>query len=453
VQKDDVSVEQLEEDGGLLSPEQAQRYKRKRNGQKVTKKDGEKTLYVRRDLKNAWELIAWADAQGFKAVQRPEDMHVTICYSKEPFDWDALEPKQDSIANHVISTRKVQQFGDAVVLTFESPLLAEDHQELRDAGASYDFDKYQPHVTISWEKPPKDVEEIEPFQGTLDFGPEIFQPINDDWKDDHDEIVLRKADQALADMLNDAVLKGKKMPLNTAASLTTSRLISLGFLDQAMKSGHEQYQVTEVLDDRTCPVCQYMHGKLFSVASQHSRVMQALGVDDPSALKTIAPWPGQGSDDMSELQGMSLEGMQDAGYGSPPYHPGCRGFLVPIGEVETTIPLGGDAEDAQEPIAAQANLATLFEAAEVGEAAETVAPVAGSWTQAEVEELQWKHLQITDPAVFKEANDAFLSGDYDECELITDEYMAAHVVAKEEPFDPKDSNVRIRGDWVITRPV
>jgi len=71
----------------------------------------------------------------------------------------------------------------------------------------------------------------------------------------------------------------------------------------------------------------------------------------------------------------------------------------------------------------------------------TAAHVAQEWTPAEVEELQWKHLQITDPAVFKEANDAFLSGDYDECELITDEYMAAHVVAKEEPFDPKGSNV------------
>jgi len=147
--------------------------------------------------------------------------------------------------------------------------------------------------------------------------------------------VLRKADKALADMLNDAVLKGKKMPISTAAGLTTSRLISLGFLDQAIQDGHQQYQVTEVLDDRTCPVCQYMHGKIFNVSAQHARAMQALGTDDPAHLKTIAPWPGQSGDDMAELQGMSIAEMQDNGYGSPPYHPGCRGFLVPLGSVDT----------------------------------------------------------------------------------------------------------------------
>ena len=359
MQKDDVSVEQLEETGGLLEPEQGQKFKRKK--QKLTKKDGKKTLYVRRDLLNAWELIAWADKQGFKNVQRPEDMHVTICYWKEPFDWTDLGPKQDNVTI-VGGDRSLEKFGDAIVLRFNSQVLAGDHQNLRDAGASYDFDEYKPHVTLTWEGAPKALDKITPFAGNLQFGPEIFQPINKDWQEDHEEIVLRKADQLLADMLNDAVLKGKKMPISTAAAgLTTSRLISLGFLDQAQQDGQQQYQVTEILDDRTCPVCQYMHGKIFDVGAQHARVMQALGTDDPADLKTIAPWPGQSGDDLAELKGMSLDEMQDAGYGSPPYHPRCRGFLVPLGSVDTSIPLGGNDDDQQEPIENQPGLGDLID--------------------------------------------------------------------------------------------
>jgi hypothetical protein len=426
MQKDDVSVEQLEETGGLQEPEQGQRLKRKR--QKLTKKDGKKTLYVHRPLLNAWEVIAWADAQGFKNVQRPEDMHVTICYSKTPFDWTDLGPKMDNVTV-VGGSRGVQQFGDALVLRFDSDILAEDHQELIDAGASYDFDEYNPHITLTWEKQPKKMlAELSMFEGNLQFGPEEFAPINADWKEDHDEIVLRKADQALADMLNDAVLKGKKLPIATAASLTTSRLISLGFLQQAADDGVTQYQVTEVLDDRTCPVCQFMHGKIFSVAGQHSRALQALGTDDPADLKVIAPWPGQSGGDLAALKDLTLDEMQDAGYGSPPYHPGCRGFLVMAGSAPALPALDEDA------LLAEAAAAEAVEAAP-----------AEIWTPDAIEELQWKHLQITDPDVFKAANDAFLAGDYDLADAITEDFFSGHapgVVAKEDPFDPEGPYAR-----------
>ena len=66
----------------------------------MTKTEGPKTLYVNRPLLNAGQITAWAKAQGFKSVQKPEDMHVTICYSKAPFDWGDLEPKLDERRCH-----------------------------------------------------------------------------------------------------------------------------------------------------------------------------------------------------------------------------------------------------------------------------------------------------------------------------------------------------------------
>ncbi|MCZ3275982.1 hypothetical protein NYZ53_19970, partial [Acinetobacter baumannii] len=46
-----------------------------------------RTLYVRRDLLNAGELIAWARDAGFTTTLPADDMHVTIAYSRTPIDW------------------------------------------------------------------------------------------------------------------------------------------------------------------------------------------------------------------------------------------------------------------------------------------------------------------------------------------------------------------------------
>ena len=94
-------------------------------------------------------------------------------------------------------------------------------------------------------------------------------------------------------MLNDAVVNGGKVAADLGAQLTTSRLVSLGFLSEAQKLGVSKYQVDEVLDDRTCPVCEYMNGKTFDVDASSAGIVQQLSAADPQDLKDLAPWPGQ----------------------------------------------------------------------------------------------------------------------------------------------------------------
>lgn len=151
---------------------------------------------------------------------------------------------------------------------------------------------------------------------------------------------IRKADQALADMLNAAVMGTGRMQADLSANLTTSRLVTLGFLAEAQQKSITTYQVNEVLDSRTCPVCQYMHGKTFDVAQEYTRVLTALGTSDPKELKAIAPWPSQSKAGLRDLSGMTLSQMQSAGFGSPPYHPLCRGVLAITGTVTEQIQLG-----------------------------------------------------------------------------------------------------------------
>jgi hypothetical protein len=46
---------------------------------------------------------------------------------------------------------------------------------MREAGASWDWPDYQPHISLS--KAPVDLSKIEPYRGEIVLGPEIFEEI------------------------------------------------------------------------------------------------------------------------------------------------------------------------------------------------------------------------------------------------------------------------------------
>lgn len=148
-----------------------------------------KPMYVQRKLLNAADLIAWAKAQGFKSTPLAGDMHVTVLYSRQAVDPMKLGESWsgDEKGNLTIKPggpRAVEKLGDsAAVLLFASSDLSWRHQSMVEAGGSHDFDEYQPHVTISYEIPEgMDLDAIKPFTGELRFGPELFEPLDLDWK-------------------------------------------------------------------------------------------------------------------------------------------------------------------------------------------------------------------------------------------------------------------------------
>jgi hypothetical protein len=147
----------------------------------------------------------------------------------------------------------IQRFNKgAVILDRDSPDLTAERQGFRDAEASYDFASYRPHIAITCEGAPRDVSQIEPFQGELVVGPQEFKRINNDWKKDREETALNKADmRTRAERINGCVVNGGQVSADLSASFTTSQPISLGFLSQTTSQGVVRYRVDEVLDDRT----------------------------------------------------------------------------------------------------------------------------------------------------------------------------------------------------------
>jgi phage gp29-like protein len=146
-------------------------------------------LYVYRQVKNAAELLAWAKAQGFTSTLKAADLHVTVTYSKRPVDWFKMGSPwgPDGTGQLIVPAggpRVVDRLGDqgAVVLHFSSADLEWRHENMVNEGASWDFAEYHPHVTISYDGAPADLSAIEPYQGKLVFGPEVFEPIENDWQ-------------------------------------------------------------------------------------------------------------------------------------------------------------------------------------------------------------------------------------------------------------------------------
>jgi hypothetical protein len=150
-----------------------------------------KKLYAYRPLVNVDDLKTWAKEQGFKKMCAPSELHTTIMYSKKAFDWGDLKPQMTS---HGILTghRSVEPLGKegAVVLKFSSPEFQKRWKEMLDAGASYDYDTLQPHITITYKDRPVYLDKIIPYDGVLVFGTEHFEDIDNRWHDKVEEIDL-----------------------------------------------------------------------------------------------------------------------------------------------------------------------------------------------------------------------------------------------------------------------
>lgn len=167
---------------------------------------GPRTLYVSRKVKNTQDIVEWAKQQGMESMLAPEELHVTICYSKEPMEWDDVKrvkgdltvPAPDDVKGEK-PIRKIEMFGkdhDILVLRIDDPELQKRNQEFRDAGASSDFPDYKPHITITYRA--ADLEEgahekIEPYKGEIVFGPEVFKEIEENWSDDAEEVDLTES--------------------------------------------------------------------------------------------------------------------------------------------------------------------------------------------------------------------------------------------------------------------
>lgn len=148
-----------------------------------------RTLYLRRDVENASDIIKWYKDQGVPEVYAPEAMHVTIIYTKKPIDWmkmgQAWEASLTIPEGGPRISEKFGDMGDVLVLLFASNELNWRHFQAKELGGESDYEEYQPHISISLRGGDLDLANIKPWTGPIILGPEIYEEIDmdGDWRD------------------------------------------------------------------------------------------------------------------------------------------------------------------------------------------------------------------------------------------------------------------------------
>lgn len=142
------------------------------------------TLYVNRPLENGEQFYKWAKSQRFTHILDPKDFHVTIAYSKKKVDWSKLVPQKNNI-NIKGGERVIKPLGNegAVVLKFESNILTKRWKQIIDAGGSWDWESYQPHITISYNGSKLDLNKVEIYDQPIILGPEEFKKLDENWEE------------------------------------------------------------------------------------------------------------------------------------------------------------------------------------------------------------------------------------------------------------------------------
>lgn len=142
--------------------------------EEISKAYKKETLFVSRPVKNAKEIIKWAESEGITDVISANDMHVTTAFSTKKVSWWQFKPNADEITIDLESA-KVVKLWDAIVIKFKSPELQNDWKQYMDGGASWDYDAYQPHISLSYTI--QDIKNIGRYTGKLTLWGEVMDEV------------------------------------------------------------------------------------------------------------------------------------------------------------------------------------------------------------------------------------------------------------------------------------
>lgn len=145
-----------------------------------------RALYVSRQVMNPQEILNHFRKQGVENLQSAASLHVTITFSRRPVDWMAMGSSWNNDAQGRLriapgGPRVLELFGpqqNVLVQSFQSDELQWRHESMMAAGASWDWDEYAPHITISkGEVGSFDVSKLQPYTGRIVLGPERFESL------------------------------------------------------------------------------------------------------------------------------------------------------------------------------------------------------------------------------------------------------------------------------------
>jgi ADP-ribose pyrophosphatase YjhB (NUDIX family) len=151
----------------------------------IAKEREPRTLYMRRDLHpaTAEAVIEHFKAQGLPTTMPADSLHITQIYSKAAVDWYTVpSPWTAPLVIPEGGPRTIEQFGHGddvcIVQCVRCPPMEERYHELIASGCASKYPELAAHFTLSYNVPEGfDVSSLQPFQGEIVLGPEIWEEI------------------------------------------------------------------------------------------------------------------------------------------------------------------------------------------------------------------------------------------------------------------------------------
>lgn len=112
-----------------------------------------------------------------------------------------------------------------------------------------------------------------------------------------------------------------------ANAMTTARV--QGQVRSFQNVGITTYEIANPEDERTCPICSHMAGKVFTVKSAANQIDLQQTASTPDEVKTLQPWLTEAEmKDISPEAGFTTvadsTALANAGFNLPPFHFRCR---------------------------------------------------------------------------------------------------------------------------------
>lgn len=125
-----------------------------------------------------------------------ENFHTTLLYSRKHLPnyqpaGDYPVPMKGTPVGFEVWPSQPDDDGNVkncLVLAYSCPTLYQRHHKLMNQhGATYDFDEYKPHVTLSYDIGDFNADDLPPFEEELEIVSEYMEELKQSWADDKKE--------------------------------------------------------------------------------------------------------------------------------------------------------------------------------------------------------------------------------------------------------------------------
>jgi hypothetical protein len=109
----------------------------------------------------------------------PSKFHVTLVHSKKPVPWESSEIKETAKTKGFRIFKTRDSGTNCLVLELDSPYLHGRFAEAMALGATYDFDEYIPHITLSYNAGDIDIEALNHNSMDINLVEEYVESLSD----------------------------------------------------------------------------------------------------------------------------------------------------------------------------------------------------------------------------------------------------------------------------------